>query len=170
MKALFASVLLALDGSRMAATAIPAALEMSNRFHAPLVILRVVRPRELNDGHAGLGSPDLRREYDARRSQAEGYLETLKQGLEPLAPSVEVLVRDGDPASVILETARGLEAPLIVMTVRGRSSSRKRGGLGDVARSVLEKAPGPVLLVGDHAGYPLAGEALSGTIAAGNAT
>jgi len=166
---MFAYVLLALDGSRIAAAAIPAALEMSNQFQAPLVILRVVRPREPSDGRLGLAGPDLRREYDSRRSQAEGYLESLKQGLESLAPRVEVLVKDGDPAAVILETARQLESPLIVMTARGKSSSRKRVALGDVARTVLEGAAGPVLLVGDHARDRLADEALSGSLAAGSA-
>ena len=146
---MYSSVLVALDGSEPAAAAIPYALEMAQAFAARLILLRVL----LHDTAFGALSAEpgplslARREYDARRSQAEGYLESLKRSLGTKGVPVECLIRDGEPAATILETAGSLGQSLIVITAYGKMASLTRGGLGSVAKDVLREANGPVLLV-----------------------
>jgi nucleotide-binding universal stress UspA family protein len=64
---------------------------------------------------------------------------------EPAVP-IEYLVKEGEPAEVILATARQVESDLIVMGAHGRSGVG-RLLLGSVAEKVLRRAPCPVLTV-----------------------
>ena len=57
-----------------------------------------------------------------------------------------VLVRDGEPASVILDTAMEVEAQLIVMATHGRAGL-SHFFLGSVAERVVREASCPVLTV-----------------------
>ena len=70
------------------------------------------------------------------------YAEPLRQrGLE-----VEILVREGYPATVIEDEARSIGADLIVIGTRGQGGI-KHLLLGSVAERVVQKAPCPVLTV-----------------------
>lgn len=60
--------------------------------------------------------------------------------------------RVGDPARGILETARELEAELIVMPTHTEAPAPTESALGDVALAVLEHAPCPVVLVNPDRG------------------
>jgi nucleotide-binding universal stress UspA family protein len=135
---LYSAILVALDGSEAAAAAVPRAHEIARVFLVPLVLLRVV-PRDIESS--------LQREYDAQRSQAEGYLESLRRSLRTRGVRVESIVEGGDPASIILGTAHSLGSPLVVITAYGRTQSYGTGALGHVAKEVLEKAEAPVLVV-----------------------
>ena len=156
---MYGSVLVALDGSEQAARAVPHGLAMARQFGVLLILLRVVPP--VDDTEAG-GSisdvahpekkPDvlLRREYDSRRSQAEGYLQGLARALRGNGVGIEVRLAEGAPADVIMETARSLPHPLIVMTPNGRTAGMIRDGIGrpgSVADAVLRGASLPILVV-----------------------
>jgi nucleotide-binding universal stress UspA family protein len=58
----------------------------------------------------------------------------------------QILIREGDPRQVLLETARARRADLIAVGSAGRSGV-PRMVLGSVAEAVLERAPCDVLLV-----------------------
>jgi hypothetical protein len=58
-----------LDGSKAAASAIPAALELARAFEAPLILLRVVPVDETDER-------GTQRDHDAQRLQAETYLDS----------------------------------------------------------------------------------------------
>jgi nucleotide-binding universal stress UspA family protein len=135
----YLAVLVALDGSQAAASAIPPALELAAAFEARLVLLTVV-PAINTDGAR-------QRDYDAQRFQAEGYLESLRKSLGTKGVKIEALVRTGDPATEILAAARSLGRPLVVITAFGRTPPQADGDLGAVAQEVLHSADGPVVLV-----------------------
>lgn len=67
--------------------------------------------------------------------------ERLGEGIE-----LEVMIRSGDPAPVVLEVQREIAADLIVMGARGRSGVAHTR-LGSVAEAVAREAPCPVLTV-----------------------
>ena len=71
----------------------------------------------------------------------------IHRGLDP-----QLVHREGEPAEVILEEARAVEAQLIVMGARGRSAIA-RLLLGSVADRVIHHAPCSVLVA---RGEPLA--------------
>jgi nucleotide-binding universal stress UspA family protein len=142
---MYSCVLVPLDGTAAAAAAVPHGLEIARRFGARLVLLRVV-PNSSN------GLPGWEeRDYDARRSLAEGYLDGLTKSLGSADVRIERMVRAGEAAEVILQTARSLGRPLIVLTAYGRII-QPEGAIGHVAEEVLRHAGGPVVLVRPESG------------------
>jgi nucleotide-binding universal stress UspA family protein len=75
------------------------------------------------------------------------------------APSPRVTIEhrllEGDPATVIAETAAETGADLVVMGTHGRTGLT-RFVMGSVAEDVLRKAPCPVLTVRDVVRVPAA--------------
>jgi nucleotide-binding universal stress UspA family protein len=137
---MYSAVLVALDGSQSAAAAIPPALELAQALMTRLVLLKVLPALEAIDGPA-------RRDDQSRRFQAEGYLDSLKRSLQTRGVRIECLVRRGEPASVILETAEALGNALLVITTHGMAPPDPDGEAGRVAREVLRRADGPVFVV-----------------------
>jgi nucleotide-binding universal stress UspA family protein len=156
---MYASVLVALDGSELAAEAVPHGLAIARQFGSCLILLSVVL--RIDEVDRSDSSPDparaemngdvlRRREYDARRSQAEGYLQGLTRFLGTDGVRVQSRLAEGKPAEVILETAKSLARPLIVITPNGRTAcltGSGTGAFGGVADTVLRGATGPVLVV-----------------------
>jgi nucleotide-binding universal stress UspA family protein len=80
------------------------------------------------------------------RSEAESALGKTAEALRAQGFEVEVVVREGYPATVIEEEAQRLGADLIVIGTRGLSGL-KHLLLGSVAERVVQRAPCPVLTV-----------------------
>jgi nucleotide-binding universal stress UspA family protein len=142
---MFRNILVPLDGSAVAARALPYAKRLARRAGARLIGVRAYLPA---DDALRVADPELsaaeRAEVDRETATAEfqSAIEALRQdGLEVEAHFVE-----GAAADVIFETAKATCANLIVMSTHGR------GGLGrvvygSVADKVLRRVPVPVLLV-----------------------
>ena len=75
-----------------------------------------------------------------------GELRAFTAEVAATCPRLQVMVRPGAAAPVILDLARGLGADLLVLGTHGRSGFRKLV-LGSVAEKVVRKAPCPVLTV-----------------------
>jgi nucleotide-binding universal stress UspA family protein len=96
---------------------------------------------------------DLEDREDERTRATEAttrYLEERARRLRNQGMSVEIAVRLGNPAEVILEQAMARQAELIVMSTHGRSGLA-RWALGSVAERVARSASMPVLLLPDAA-------------------
>jgi nucleotide-binding universal stress UspA family protein len=155
---MYKSVVIALDGSEQAAKAIPQGIAIARQFGATIVLLRAVAPEmeieaqgsEPDPQRAELSADVLaRRDYDLKRSQAEGYLDGLKRSLRDGQLTIETRVEEGDPASVITRIARSLEQPVVVITPYGKSASLSpatHGVFGHVADEVLKQSSAPVLV------------------------
>lgn len=137
---MYSAILVTLDGSQSSAAAIPHALEMARAFDARVVLLRVLADVPGDDDWT-------QREHDARQAQAYGYLDSLKKSLTGQGVAIETVTANGDPATVILATARGLGQSLIVLSAYGRTRGKSHGDVGQVARRILQEAEGPVMLV-----------------------
>jgi nucleotide-binding universal stress UspA family protein len=117
------TVLLALDGSPAAATALPLARTVANQLGATVEILHV----------AGEERPDL------------DLWQRLHVQLQP-AEAVQVRSHAGEPAAAILRAAREPGVDLVVLTTHGRVVEPGRS-LGRVAQAVIAHTATPVLLV-----------------------
>ncbi|MGD9891403.1 MAG: universal stress protein [Dehalococcoidia bacterium] len=130
-------ILVPLDGSAQAEGALPAAMTLARVEARSIELLAVVEPLdELPDGDRL--APLI----------AEGLRTRLHSSAEQLRVSglgVEVAVRYGDPADVILAHAAERSAALIVMATHGAGGLR-RWVVGSAADKVLRLAPCPVLL------------------------
>jgi nucleotide-binding universal stress UspA family protein len=114
------------------------ACSVARDYGARLVLVHVVPP------------PLVHGEVVARR-QPDGYHEQLARELDRLQPRdpetpVERLLKDGDPAAVILRVAEEVPCDLIVMGTHGRTGLG-RLLMGSVAEQVVRRAPCPVLTV-----------------------
>ena len=132
------TILVPLDGSRLAELAVAPALEMARDKGAKLVLLRAA------EAHTTVADPTEAQVTVVR--EAEEYLADLATRLRETCGAVETTVWYGPPADAIVEAARYRAADLIVMSSHGRSGLG-RLVLGSVAETVLRSTPTPILLI-----------------------
>jgi nucleotide-binding universal stress UspA family protein len=127
----YRQVLVPLDGSPLAAAALPTARALAARFGADLNTVSVAGTEE---------------EADRMRAQSLEHV-----GGEVSADSLIII--DADPASAILRRCLALGDCLLCMSSHGRG--RLVGAvLGSVARAVLQSSTDPVVVVGPNADRP----------------
>ncbi len=137
-----------LDGSRRAESALPVAMAISRRLGTPILLLRVVDPADLMPPAVGIGEAIPFEIYDEAENELEQeasrYLDTMRQKLreQGLPLATDVLV--GPPASAI-EEATHLGDVLVI-------ASHERTGvmrwlLGSVAEKLTREDESPVILV-----------------------
>jgi nucleotide-binding universal stress UspA family protein len=94
---------------------------------------------------AGMGSSD---DITARlREQAESSFNAALETVQAGGVNVERMIVVGSPFVEILKIARDLDLPMIVMGMRGRSTSTEDLLFGSTAEKVLRGARVPVLCV-----------------------
>jgi nucleotide-binding universal stress UspA family protein len=134
-------ILLALDGSDLAARAIDPTGTLAHALEAHVTLLQVLPP--LNAAASSFVYENQAAvEAAAARSLADAA-DTLRQA----GVRVSVRIEFGRPAACIAEVAREDDVDAIVMATHGRSGL-SRVVLGSVATETLQRAGLPVLLVG----------------------
>lgn len=137
---MFRKILVAYDGSKPAADAFEAALDIAARYQAELLVLTVARPPEFAE--------DV--ETEAIVENSRGYHQKLlaplkhKTSAKNLKAHFEVAV--GHPAEQIIYHADQFGADLIVVGHRGKSLFA-RLLLGSISKQVTQYAGCPVLVV-----------------------
>jgi nucleotide-binding universal stress UspA family protein len=141
MKDFLSTVLLAADGSENAASAVRAAVDLSDRTGADLHVVHVLRPTPafpapvtvLKSGSPGERAVRLLDEQAERIRGAGGEV-------------AGAHLRTGRPAEEISDLARELDADLVVMGARGAGTA-ERLLTGSVSEDVARTAPSPTLVV-----------------------
>ena len=138
---MFTQILTTLDGSGYAERALTYTRDLAKIADARVSLLAVVPTVH------SAGAP-VATEPEAQRARAAlEYLEEKAEALRGDGMSdVTTLVRFGDPARLITEAARELDADLIVMSTQGVGADG-RYALGSVALKVLMTAPCPIFMV-----------------------
>lgn len=135
----YRTVLVPLDGSDLAETALEHAADMA-RNGASLVLVRAAEAHTMPGGDPTEAQVKVVRE-------AEEYLAAVRARLTRTGVDrVEVSVWYGPPADSIVDAARFRKADLIVMSTHGRSGLG-RLIVGSVAETVLRSTTTPILLV-----------------------
>ncbi len=133
-------ILVPLDGSSLAESALPRAVELAQAAGGQLLLLRAAQAHILPGADPTEGQVRVVRE-------AEEYLNGVKERLERTgAMRVETSVWYGPAAFAIVEATRLHRVDLVVMTTHGRSGLG-RLILGSVAESVLRGTTTPILLL-----------------------
>ena len=136
-------ILVPLDGSRLAATAIPYALTLARAADARISLLAVVAsPPE----HAGLPSAAAQEGDERHVTESTAYLESVAVAMRADGLTVTTVVRHGNPASEILAASEDEGCSLIVISTHGRTGL-DRIRIGSVAQHVLRHAIIPTLVV-----------------------
>jgi nucleotide-binding universal stress UspA family protein len=130
-------ILVPVDGSALAARAIPYAEDLARATGARLLLLRTSLVR--NRPPAGTTEAEL-------CAEEEAYLEEQAGRLRAGGIDVTSILCFADADDAIVDEAARWAADLIVMTTHGRGWMG-RLAFGSVATAVLERAPVPVLFL-----------------------
>jgi len=141
-----ARILVALDGSSLAETALPIAADLASDLGLPLHLVRVVDFDLVRATvEAGVAAANAYAKSQAETVRlAEEYLSARVQGLRNSDLQATSEVRTGAPARALLDVIRTSDMAVV--------TTRERGGvarwfLGSVAEELVRHAAGPVLLV-----------------------
>ena len=142
-------ILVPLDGSPLAATAVPYAVTLARASDARISLLAVV---ESPPEHAGLPSAAAQEGDERHVTESTAYLESVAAAMRAHGLTVTTVVRHGNPANEILAASEDAGCSLIVMSTHGRTGL-ERIRMGSVAQHVLRHAIIPTLVVrpGDDA-------------------
>jgi nucleotide-binding universal stress UspA family protein len=140
---MFETVVIATDGSESANRGIRTALDVARQFDATVHAVYVVDRNEIDSSPA-----EVRDQLqDAIEATGDDALATVCEEADNLdAPEVVTAVREGDPATEIIEYAEEVDADVVAMGTRGRHGEHAYL-LGSVAEAVVRRSPIPVLTV-----------------------
>jgi nucleotide-binding universal stress UspA family protein len=144
-------ILVPLDGSANAESALPLALELGEVFGAHYTLLRVMVPLPYTAQYDVLAGAYLDQpSYPTQREAAETYLEEIAAPLRSRGLSVATqVVQHGSAAAAIVEHAGAHAVSLIVIASSGAGRVR-RLLLGSVADKVVRGADIPVMVSNVH--------------------
>jgi nucleotide-binding universal stress UspA family protein len=143
---MFKHILIATDGSDIAAKAVMNGLALAKSLGARVVILTATEPF-LGVAKADLNTIDFSiEEYEkAAKATAAGILDKIRQDALTQGVECETLHVNGFPAEAIIETAKAKACDLIVMGSHGRRGIA-RLLLGSQATKVVTLSSVPVLV------------------------
>jgi len=138
---MFKRILVPLDGSSLAESALPHAATVAAAFGAEVLLLRVIPVRQ----RSGAAPMDI---IDRRLCQAEAgaYLDAVAADRPIRGLSVETQVCQGQPAEQIVETVSRRMVDLIVLTTHGMGGCTTFPVSG-TAHKVISRSPASVVMV-----------------------
>ena len=137
-------ILVPIDFSPSAEAVLAWAAHLAEEHGSRVVLLHVYHlPVEFKQLEGAYLPPDF---WSTVKSEAEQTLSRYADELRSRKVEVEAVVREGYPASVIVDEAGSRGADLIVIGTRGLSGL-KHLLLGSIAERVVQKAPCAVLTV-----------------------
>jgi nucleotide-binding universal stress UspA family protein len=144
---MYRKILVPLDGSKFAESALEHAREIARASSVEkLILLRILEPL-IVDVKDFIGAECVREAEEKRETNARKYLKDTAAKLKKDNISVETkLVVDGEPAEKILEIATEEKVDLITMSTHGRSGFQQ-WVFGSVAHRVLVHSSIPILMV-----------------------
>jgi len=155
---MFRTILVPLDGSRLAEAVLPYALSVAEAFGSRLILLQVVpAPRSVavTDPIAQLAvaadTPAVEEELALEEEKARTYLEWTADPLRGRGVEVECVTLRGIPAEAIVDYALNHEVDLIALSTHGRSGLG-RLVFGSVAEKVIRETGKPMLLIKPRGG------------------
>jgi nucleotide-binding universal stress UspA family protein len=141
---MFKRVLVPLDGSGRAETAIPVAARLARVSGGTILLARVVTIPVMYESYGGASV--VGEMVDTEVENAVDYLRGVKASEELAGIRVEISVLVGAPAQTLLSMATMFKADLVVMTSQGKTGV-KRWLLGSVAQKIARHSSIPVLVL-----------------------
>lgn len=135
-------ILVAHDGSKSSDKALKKAVELAINSNATLAVLSVVPELYLTE----LSDEDRNRISKTLEEETRQAMEKIRKSLSGKSIEVKTVIRQGDPAEKILETAQKMKVDLIVTGSHGRHGAKKFL-LGSVSSKVVDYSRCPVLVV-----------------------
>lgn len=134
-------IILPLDGSPLAESALPAALELARAFGTYIVVVRAV-------------------EHEVDKMEGLSYLDSIRARCFEAGVPAQSICRSGPPLSVIEHVWREQDGSLVVMASRGRFGPHGTF-FGSTAARMLELVEAPILVVRPTAPAPVDSHAVA---------
>jgi nucleotide-binding universal stress UspA family protein len=146
------SIVVPIDGSRIAERAIPVAARIAKAHDAVLHLVLAQEPTQGLSPFGEFGPPSVLviEELDRQHS---AYLERTARRLRKAGVRTRTLLEDGAPGRVITQAVQSRRAKLVVMSTHGHGALG-RLGLGSVCDYTVRHLQIPVLLVPREARIP----------------
>jgi nucleotide-binding universal stress UspA family protein len=150
---MFRRILVPLDGSTRAESAIPVATRIARASKGSIMLLQVINSPIEYGMYLTQPSVLTEKDVEGEKARATEYLNSIAQSeqLEGIGTKIEVVV--GPIATALLSYAEPSRADLIVMCSHGYTGF-KRWVLGSVADKVIRYTPVPVLVLHDTGPLP----------------
>lgn len=143
MKPEIKKVLVPIDFSDYSKSALNYAVDFAKHFNAELFLIYVVEPviypPDFSMGQIAIPSIDL--DMDKRANEE---LENLARKQIPKDLSTKTIVKTGKPFVEIIDTAKQIDADIIIIATHGHSGV-EHILFGSTAEKIVRKAPCPVL-------------------------
>ena len=149
---MYQSILVPLDGSKQAESALLLASKLARIYNAELTLLRVVEyPIEMyarcaatTFAHPGQPNERLLAEKDVFCKEAEEYLQRLVSIVEMNVANVSIEIQEYPVVEAMLSTVLKFDIDLIVMSSIGQNHNSWM--MGAITNRILREAPVPVIL------------------------
>ncbi len=135
-------ILVTHDGSKASDKALKKAVEIAGKFESSITVLSVIPELYLTE----LSDMDRQRITQLMTEETQNALEKIRSSLSGKSLDVKIILRQGDPAEKILETARKMKVDLIVTGSHGRHGAKKFL-LGSISSRIVDYSSCPVLVV-----------------------
>jgi nucleotide-binding universal stress UspA family protein len=158
------NILVPLDGSPRAESALPVAARLARASGGSVMLLRVVTIplRFYESSTPEAYAPEL---LDAAIDEVEQYLKALANSEILAGIKTSALALYGEAAQSILSVATSYSMDLIVLTSQGKTGV-KRWVLGSVAQKLARHSPIPVLVLHEGGSFPTGPRPESGPVCA----
>ncbi|HZD40315.1 MAG TPA: universal stress protein [Terriglobales bacterium] len=145
-KATLDSVMVPLDGSALAESVLPYAIELAKALNLKLRLIRSYHTTGMLFYYEDY-VPSLERVLDTSKFEAMTYLDEKVDHLKyERLSDVSSFVAEGEPAEEILDAAKGAPNTLVAMCTHGRSGVN-RWMLGSVTEKVVRHSGNPLLVI-----------------------
>jgi len=135
-------ILVAHDGSKSSDKALKKAVELAINLNGSLTVVSVIPELYLTE----LSSEDRNRIFEALSRETTEAMEKIRKSLAGKSMDIKTLIRQGDPAEKILETAQKMKADLVITGSHGRHGTKKFL-LGSVSSKIVDHSKCPVMVV-----------------------
>lgn len=135
-------ILVTHDGSKASDKALKKAVEIGTKFESTIMVLSVIPELYLTE----LSDADRQRIADMLTEEIKVAMEKIRASLAGRSIDAKIILRQGDPAEKILETAKKMKVDLIVTGSHGRHGAKKFL-LGSVSTRIVDYSSCPVLVV-----------------------
>lgn len=143
---MYRSILVPLDGTAEAETALPHVTAIASRFGASVILVRVVSPVLVAPIPTFAGPELIARDHPGDAEMAQAYLDQQAASLAAAGVPATVEVRCGTPSDELVQCIEERQPDLVVMTTRAGITLTGLL-LGSTAESVLARSTVPLLLV-----------------------
>jgi len=134
-------ILIAHDGSKPSEKALKKAFEIAEKFGSSVTVISVVPELYLTE----LMEMDRTRILTTLTEEAKKTMDKIRKNTVGLK-SLRTIIKQGNPAEEILETAKKMKADLIVTGSHGRHGAQ-RFLLGSVSSKIVDNATCAVLVI-----------------------